>query len=44
MNNLSLSEHEQRELVKQVLTVPKRLGRVNFSLVVKEGTGYDVIR
>ena len=43
MNNPPLSEQEQRDLVRQVLTFPKKLGQINFPLVVKESTGFDVI-
>jgi hypothetical protein len=38
-----LSTENERELVKEILTYAQRLGSIDFSIVVKETTGYDVI-
>jgi len=34
---------DQGELVRQVITYPKRLRELSFALVVRESTGFDVI-
>src|SRR6266498_1258257 len=38
-----MSDENTRELVRLVLTYPVKLGRLNFLIVVKESTGFDVI-
>lgn len=38
-----MSNETTRELVKEILTLPNKLGRVDFPIVVKESTGFDVI-
>ncbi|HEX9319000.1 MAG TPA: hypothetical protein VF884_08705 [Nitrososphaeraceae archaeon] len=38
-----MSDENTRELVRLVLTYPVKLGRLNFPIVVKESTGFDVI-
>lgn len=38
-----MSQENTRYLLKEILTYPERLGSIDFSIVVKESTGFDVI-